>query len=65
MSREFSTLIISTENVCTYCVCNGIFCLQLLGGPPNPDLDSDDNVISVFINKVINPDKPFESSVSY
>ena len=37
---------------------------QLLGGPPNPDLDSDDNVISVFINKVINPDKPFESSVS-
>jgi len=37
---------------------------QLLGGSPYPDLDSDENVISVFINKVINPDKPFESSVS-
>ena len=44
--------------------CDVCIIQQLLGGPPNPDLDSDDNVISVFINKVINPDKPFESSVS-
>ncbi|KAL5497639.1 hypothetical protein EMCRGX_G014148 [Ephydatia muelleri] len=34
----------------------------LLGGPPDPERDSDDNIISVFINKIINPDKPFGSS---
>ena len=38
--------------------------LQLLGGPPDPERDSETNVISVFINKVINPEKPFGSSVS-
>ena len=37
---------------------------QLLGGPPDPERDSDTNIISVFISKVINPDKPFGSSVS-
>ena len=35
---------------------------SLLGGPPDPERDSDDNIISVFINKIINPDKPFGSS---
>eukprot|EP00731_Ephydatia_muelleri_P014707 Em0008g427a len=32
------------------------------GGPPDPELDTDDIVISVFINKIINPDKSFGSS---
>ena len=36
----------------------------LLGGPPDPEHDSDENVVSVFINKVVNPDKPFGSNVS-
>ncbi len=36
----------------------------LLGGPPDPEHDSDDNIISVFINKIVNPDKPFGSTVS-
>lgn len=31
--------------------------VQLIGGPPQPDTDSDDNIISVFINKVVDPDK--------
>ena len=37
---------------------------DLLGGPPDPEHDSEGNIISVFINKVINPEKPFASSVS-
>lgn len=37
---------------------------ELLGGAPDPEHDSDENIISVFINKVINPEKPFASSVS-
>ena len=36
----------------------------LLGGPPDPEHDSDENIISVFINKIVNPDKPFGSTVS-
>eukprot|EP00731_Ephydatia_muelleri_P032113 Em0023g620a len=31
------------------------------GGPPDPESDTDDIVISVFINKIINPDKSFGS----
>ena len=38
---------------------------MLLGGPPDPEHDSDENIISVFINKVVNPDKPFGSTVSW
>ncbi len=38
---------------------------ELLGGAPDPEHDNDENIISVFINKVINPDKPFGSSVSF
>ena len=37
---------------------------ELLGGAPDPEHDNEDNIISVFINKVINPDNPFGSSVS-
>ncbi|KAL5517158.1 hypothetical protein EMCRGX_G002648, partial [Ephydatia muelleri] len=33
----------------------------LLGGPPDPESDTDGTVISVFINKIINPDKSFGS----
>eukprot|EP00731_Ephydatia_muelleri_P032122 Em0023g629a len=33
----------------------------LLGDPPDPESDTDDIVISVFINKIINPDKSFGS----
>eukprot|EP00731_Ephydatia_muelleri_P014140 Em0007g1450a len=32
------------------------------GGPPDPESDTNDIVISVFINKIINPDKFFGSS---
>eukprot|EP00731_Ephydatia_muelleri_P009947 Em0005g533a len=32
------------------------------GGPHDPELDTDDIVISIFINKIINPDKSFGSS---
>ncbi|BFZ01386.1 hypothetical protein BsWGS_04423 [Bradybaena similaris] len=35
---------------------------RLIGGPPAPDQDSDDNVISVFINRVIDPENPFGTS---
>ena len=35
----------------------------LLGGPPDPEHDSDENIISVFINKIVNPDKAFGSTV--
>eukprot|EP00731_Ephydatia_muelleri_P019785 Em0012g610a len=34
----------------------------LLGAPPDPESDTDDIVISLFINKIINPDKSFGSS---
>ncbi|KAL5502682.1 hypothetical protein EMCRGX_G009492 [Ephydatia muelleri] len=34
------------------------------GGPPDPESDTNDIVISVFINKIINPDKSFGSLVS-
>ena len=35
----------------------------LIGGPPAPDQDSlDYNVISIFINKVIDPENPFGTS---
>ena len=37
---------------------------QLIGGPPQPETDSDDNIISVFINKVIDPDNPHAISDS-
>ncbi|KAL5496387.1 hypothetical protein EMCRGX_G012659 [Ephydatia muelleri] len=32
------------------------------GGPPDPESDTNDIVISVFINKIINPAKSFGSS---
>ncbi|KAL5503505.1 hypothetical protein EMCRGX_G010464 [Ephydatia muelleri] len=32
------------------------------GGPPDPESDTNDIVISVMINKIINPDKSFGSS---
>lgn len=34
----------------------------LIGGPPQPERDSPDNVISVFINRVIDPENPFGTS---
>lgn len=34
----------------------------LIGGPPSPDQDNQDNVISVFINRVIDPENPFGTS---
>lgn len=34
----------------------------LIGGPPAPEQDSDENVISVFINRIIDPDNPFGTS---
>eukprot|EP00731_Ephydatia_muelleri_P004992 Em0002g1168a len=33
------------------------------GGPPDPESDTNDIVISRFINKIINPDKSFGSSI--
>ena len=36
----------------------------LIGGPPSPEQDSNENVISVFVCKVIDPDNPFGTSVS-
>ncbi|CAF0709284.1 unnamed protein product [Brachionus calyciflorus] len=38
--------------------------VSLIGGPPNPDTDSQDNIISVFINKVVDPDQPYAYSDS-
>ncbi|GFN80649.1 transformation/transcription domain-associated protein [Plakobranchus ocellatus] len=35
---------------------------KLIGGPPTPDQDSEDNVISVFINRIIDPENPFGTS---
>jgi transformation/transcription domain-associated protein len=37
---------------------------ELIGGAPQPDIDTDDNLISVFINKVVDPDNPFSISDS-
>ncbi|KAI1279601.1 Transformation/transcription domain-associated protein [Halotydeus destructor] len=34
----------------------------LIGGPPAPDQDLPDNLISVFINKIIDPDNPYGHS---
>ena len=36
---------------------------DLIGGPPNPEQDSNENVISVFVSKVIDPENPFGTSV--
>lgn len=30
----------------------------MIGGPPQPDVDSADNIISVFINRIIDPEQP-------
>jgi transformation/transcription domain-associated protein len=38
-----------------YCFENNQHC-ELIGGPPQPDIDSDTDIISVFINKVIHLD---------
>lgn len=35
---------------------------RLIGSPPFPDQENPDNVISVFINNVIDPDNPFGTS---
>lgn len=35
---------------------------RLIGGSPAPDQDNAENVISVFINKVIDPENPFGTS---
>ncbi|XP_044261128.1 transcription-associated protein 1 [Tribolium madens] len=35
---------------------------KLVGGPPMPYQDSPDNVVSVFINKLIDPDNPFPTA---
>ncbi|KAH9524764.1 hypothetical protein Btru_027783 [Bulinus truncatus] len=35
---------------------------RLIGGPPAPDQDNEDNVISVFINRIIDPENPFGTS---
>ena len=37
---------------------------SLIGGPPSPEQDSHENVISVFVCKVVDPDNPFGTSVS-
>ena len=36
----------------------------LIGGPPSPEQDSNENVISVFVRKVVDPENPFGTSVS-
>ena len=36
---------------------------MIIGGPPNPEQDSEENVISVFVSRVIDPDNPFKTSV--
>lgn len=35
---------------------------KLIGGPAQPDQDNPENIISVFINKVIDPENPFGNS---
>nr|XP_054766791.1 transformation/transcription domain-associated protein-like [Lytechinus pictus] len=37
---------------------------NLIGGPPNPGQDSPDNLVSVFISKVIDPENPYGTSDS-
>ncbi|XP_038044323.1 transformation/transcription domain-associated protein-like isoform X2 [Patiria miniata] len=37
---------------------------KLIGGPPNPGQDSPDNLVSVFISKVIDPENPYRTSDS-
>lgn len=37
----------------------------LIGGPPSPEQDSNENVVSVFVCKVVDPDNPFGTSVSH
>ena len=37
---------------------------DLIGGPPDPEHDSPTNIISVFVNKVIDPEHPFATNVS-
>ncbi|XP_030846194.1 transformation/transcription domain-associated protein [Strongylocentrotus purpuratus] len=37
---------------------------SLIGGPPNPGQDSPDNLVSVFISKVIDPENPYGTSDS-
>ena len=34
----------------------------LIGSPPAPDQDRPENVVSTFINDIINPDQPFGTS---
>ncbi|XP_078376381.1 transformation/transcription domain-associated protein-like isoform X4 [Oculina patagonica] len=34
----------------------------LIGGPPSPEQDSNENVVSVFVCKVVDPDNPFGTS---
>lgn len=38
--------------------------LQLLGDPPNPDQDHHNDLVSVFIEKVIDSDRPLAAPVS-
>ena len=38
--------------------------VQLIGGPPQPEIDNDENIISVFINKVVDPDNQYATSDS-
>ncbi|KAL3832377.1 hypothetical protein ACJMK2_024027 [Sinanodonta woodiana] len=35
---------------------------ELIGGPPAPEQDNPENVVSLYINKVIDPDNPFGNS---
>lgn len=35
---------------------------KLIGGPPAPDYDYKENIISVFITKIIDPENPFGTS---
>ncbi|XP_065666832.1 transformation/transcription domain-associated protein isoform X3 [Hydra vulgaris] len=37
--------------------------IELIGGPPCPEQDSPNNVISVFLNKVIDPEMAFPDSI--
>ncbi|XP_046847243.1 transformation/transcription domain-associated protein-like isoform X2 [Xenia sp. Carnegie-2017] len=34
----------------------------IIGGPPNPEQDNKENVISVFVSRVIDPENPFKTS---
>lgn len=36
--------------------------IELIGAPPQPDTDSSDNIISVFINRLVDPDQPYSNS---